>query len=171
MNSCLIVFNPILESINKKACFYAINSNKILGNIFVETKKHTNVIIINDLHSKYDNELKFLPPHRLKHTTNSLPITWFQDRTKNIIAKFNKNQMSAIQSIPQLLPTLRSIKTESVFLSGFNMSTDILPTAIDFLQNGFIPIINTDLISDFDDSIIDITVQYLRFIGCKVINR
>ncbi len=133
----------------------------IYDNIIEESEKYESCYIINDNHSPNDGEFLFLPPHCISGTLEALNLPHRHHLIKSkIVENLYKNHLSGFKSPHNKILITNQFK--EITLCGFNLSTDIIPTALDALQLGLKPTVVAHLSGDMTKELKQKSLDYLK---------
>jgi nicotinamidase-related amidase len=144
-----IILNVCLGINRPGSLISNIKNLNILKNIIQLSEKFDSCFIFNDKHKKHDKEFNFLPEHCLELTGDSCPdldiINSLKCKNNGI---FYKNTLSILKN-NHIKEMIKNISPPEINLCGFNLSTDILHTALDFLSEGYNINIYKDCCGDY----------------------
>lgn len=161
MNNLLLCLNICRGISIPDKWFFSDDVWKAHGTIREIANNYQTKIIINDNHSGDDPEFRFLPPHFDNEFDKMLLSPYYEDfqvlKKKTLNAFCNEHNKNLI--IDQF---------DSISLVGFNVTTDIVPTALGLLDYHQNFEVLEKCCGDFSKETKESGLKYLKTIGIKI---
>jgi hypothetical protein len=162
----LLILNVIGGICRPMSVVYSPDCYRVLDKIIVKQNEYNNLIICNDDHSIVNQEFRFLPEHATTPPDRSI-ISYFVTRLAKRYEHLTKNTLSAVKK-PHNYSIISS--SREIHIVGFNLSLDIIPTALDLIQDGISVQIETELCGDLTEDRRLKSLEYLQFLGVPLVN-
>jgi nicotinamidase-related amidase len=148
---------------------YADKPYMLINNIIKASEYFDYVFIINDSHRLSDTEFIYLPKHMIEGSEETYRLLHIENRlnSKHLIY-LTKNKLNAFHS-EHNRQSLLNTKPSQVFVAGFNLITDILPTVLGLIDLGQHVSILSDAVGDITEDQRDKSLSYLKLIGIPMV--
>lgn len=164
-NNCLIALNICFGSIKPYSIFCGIKPEQTINNIIEVSKDFDFLFIVNDNHDKNDSEFNHLPEHNIIGTSEVGRLTHFEKKFKSKYIQFlDKKTLSAVHSTHNKNIIL-SQRYDKIMVCGFSLSTDIIATCIDLIDEKRKVIIKPNCCDDISIEQSKKSLEYLALIG------
>jgi hypothetical protein len=119
-------------------------------------------LVINDVHDINDSEFEYLPPHNLT-ASDIHPLDIIAFSNPQILYK---NTLNAF-AFPHNRGVLEALTPKNVLVTGFNASTDIIPTCLGLIdmQMDTKIMVSPECIGDLYEERKSRAIEYLGYIG------
>jgi hypothetical protein len=166
MKSLLVCLNLCLGYADPYKWHFCDQCHRVSANIKRVSSKFTESLIVNDSHSDSDPEFGHIPRHMISGTLDTAPLFSYDEITcpKTVASKKSLNALKS----NHVLGLISGF--DIVGLAGFNLSTDIIPTSLGFIDQGTEFFVLKDCCGDLSLDNKQKALDYLTLVGVKVIN-
>lgn len=165
MKNLLLCLNLAYGYAQPENWYFSDQMYPVLARISQHSYAHTECLIINDIHTSEDPEFAFLPPH-MDTRISQQPVRDYKKYIDIPYQVSHKRHLNALHS--EHNRGLIIDKFERISLCGFNLSTDVVPTALGLLDYHQ----NFEILScccgDVSKDLKQKAISYLRTLGINI---
>jgi hypothetical protein len=168
MTKALLINNFQYSVIRPGSIVSSVTAYSVINRI-IEVSKHFDFcFVVNDNHNKNDIEFKYLPPHSIRDTQDTVRLLdlekkisskYFYVMTKATLSGFNHRMQEVFYQPNSLL------ENSKIYVAGFNASTDIIATCLSLIDSKHDIAIIPSCIDDVDKTVKETALNYLKYLG------
>lgn len=157
----LIINNLTYGSIRTYSIVASVNAFKVINNLIKISSQFDYCFILNDSHKKDDYEFKYLPPHRVEQSNDTILLKEIIDQLKcKYVQILNKDTLSGFEN-KHIKETILSTNSDRYCIAGFCTTIDLVPLAISLIDSKKQVCIDPACCEDVSDEINSLGLDYL----------